>query len=164
MFYGRRQAGYYKSNLRHKLIWFLWLIFVKNLSFQQYRNSFSPIFILRISYVYPTCILRVSYVYPTCILRVWQVKIYKGRDFWGQDGFVIVRSRSCSTFVALTVVRLRLQYASLQYAHGVRWGAQSADVFAGAKGVCQWQGVSRSEVEGGQTGGLGFQFPSDLVF
>ena len=28
------------------------------------------IFILRVSYVYPTCILRVSYVYPTCILRV----------------------------------------------------------------------------------------------
>ena len=36
--------------------------------FQLYIGLLEDIFILRVSYVYPTCILRVSYVYPTCLI------------------------------------------------------------------------------------------------
>ena len=59
-----------------------WGFFVLQLSFWLLLH----IFILRVSYVYPTCILRVSYVYPTCILRVSYVfgrkKFTKLVCFW----------------------------------------------------------------------------------
>ena len=56
-----------------------------------------------------------------------------------QDAHCIrYRTLRCRSFVSLTVVRSQASWSV---------GTRSVDVFAGAKGVCQWQGVSRSEVE-----------------